>query len=167
MVYIVMGVSGCGKTTIGQRLAARLGLPFYDGDDFHPPANKQKMMQKQPLNDSDRQPWLESLAAHIIQWNAADPGGAVLACSALKQHYRDTLSDSADDQGTTYIYLRGDKNTITQRLTQRSGHFFPAQLLESQFESLQEPANAITIDIDLPEQEALEAILQQLEARHG
>ena len=126
-VYIIMGVSGIGKTHIGQQLAVALRLPFFDGDDFHPAANVQKMKSGIPLNDDDRQPWLASLNRHIKTWVAN--GGAVLACSALKDRYRQTLA-----HGTTvcFIYLHATKAQILERLNHRKGHFMPPSLLDSQ-----------------------------------
>jgi len=147
MVYIVMGVSGCGKSTVGSAVAQRLGIPFYDGDDFHPEANRKKMSAGQPLNDDDRRPWLEALAAHIRAWN--ERGGAVLACSALKQCYRDILADSPP-RGVSFLYLRGSRATLESRLAQRPEHFFDPALLDSQLDTLEEPADAITLDIDGP-----------------
>ena len=142
MIYIVMGVSGCGKSTFGQLLAERLGCPFYDGDDFHPAANVSKMTQGQPLNDADREPWLRKLSAAMIDWNKQ--GNAVLACSALKKYYREVLLKS--NIPTVFIYLRLEQNTLEERLRKREGHFFNPSLLGSQFETLEEPEDAITLE---------------------
>ena len=157
MVYIVMGVSGCGKTTVGRALAARLGLPFYDADDHHPPVNLAKMRARIPLTDQDRTPWLNTLARHIARWNTgrhvdaqptdSPPAGAVLACSALKQAYRDILSRG---NAVRYLHLVGTREVIAQRLAQRSGHFFPAELLDSQFADLEPPPDATTLRVDQP-----------------
>lgn len=154
MVYIVMGVSGCGKTTVGEALAERLGLPFYDGDAFHPDENRRKMAAGTPLNDVDRRPWLEALAEAGVQWNEA--GGAVLACSALKQAYRNTLGKHG---GVTFIYLQGTRDLLAQRLEERAGHFFPAGLLDSQLAALEPPRNAVVIPIDQPINAQLEQIV--------
>lgn len=145
MVYIVMGVSGCGKTTVGEALAERLGLEFYDADAFHPDENRRKMSAGTPLTDMDRRPWLETLAGAIKKWNGA--GGAVLACSALKQRYRNTLSQHG---GVTYIYLKGNRDLIAHRLEERAGHFFPAGLLDSQLATLEPPRDAVVVPIDPP-----------------
>ena len=140
MVTIVMGVSGSGKTFIGTRLADQWKLPFYDADDFHSDANKQKMQDGVSLIDTDREMWLRELSEHIRRWN--QDTGAVLACSALKKAYRRTLSDdfSSDVQ---FVYLHGDRELIRQRMQARH-HFFNAELLDSQFDTLEEPDNALT-----------------------
>lgn len=142
MVYIVLGVSGCGKTTIGKELAHVLDLPFYDADDYHPLENIAKMSAGQALNDQDRQPWLAKLALLIYQWE--QEGGAVLACSALKESYRNILTTSCEAQ---FIHLKGSKETILKRMKARE-HFMPLSLLNSQFETLEEPENAWTISIE-------------------
>lgn len=143
MVIILMGVSGSGKTTIGQLLAQRLGWTFYDGDDFHPPANVEKMRQGIPLTDADRDSWLTSLA-QLIDSLLQNDRSAVLACSALKQNYRTRLQRRAED--VRFVYLKGDYDLIRQRLTNRHGHFMPADLLASQFATLEEPQGVLTID---------------------
>ena len=143
MVYVVMGVSGCGKSTVGELLAAELKIPFFDGDDFHPQANIDKMAGGNALNDDDRQPWLEILANNIEKWN--EDKGAVLACSALKQKYRDTLNQN---QGCTFVFLAGSKELIRSRMEARD-HFMPPALLDSQFATLEEPQDCIRIDITL------------------
>ncbi|MGB3852259.1 MAG: gluconokinase [Tunicatimonas sp.] len=138
MVIIAMGVSGSGKTHVGTLLAERLDAPFYDADDFHPPRNVKKMQQGQPLNDADRLPWLTSLADKITEWNAQ--GGAVLACSALKKSYRVQLS--ADySANVRFAYLKGSKELILNRMLARD-HFFPPELLDSQFADLEEPGSS-------------------------
>lgn len=143
MVYIVMGVSGCGKSTIGKLLAEGLTLPFYDGDDFHPQSNIDKMASGQALNDGDREPWLKELAHHINNWN--QKSGAVLACSALKQSYRDLLNQFG---GVTFIHLTGSKELITQRMEARD-HFMPPELLKSQFTTLEAPTDSWDYSIEL------------------
>jgi len=164
MVYIVMGVSGCGKTTVGEALAERLGLPFYDADAYHPDANRRKMAAGTPLNDLDRRPWLEALANHIKQWNADATGGAVLACSALKQSYRNILAKHA---GVTFIYLAGTRDLLASRLEERAGHFFPAALLDSQLATLEPPRNAIEVSINQPINAQLEQIAKAIGADHA
>lgn len=142
-VVVMMGVSGAGKSTIGKLLAAALGGDFVEGDAFHPPENIAKMRRGESLDDADRLPWLAALAAAIAQWRRQD-NPTVLACSALKQSYRDTLAAGAAD--VTFVYLHGGADLIAARLAQRRGHFMPAALLDSQFAALEEPADAIVLD---------------------
>lgn len=143
-VIIVMGVSGSGKSTVGQRLAAELGWPFYEGDDFHPPANVDNMRQGIPLTDDDRAPWLMALR-RLIDGVLAAGQSAVIACSALKQAYRDRLA--GPHREVQFVYLKGSFTLIRQRMLERQGHFMPAGLLASQFDTLEEPEDALTIDI--------------------
>jgi gluconokinase len=145
--FIIMGVSGCGKTSVGKLLAARLGWDFYDADDFHPPENIAKMAAGHPLNDEDRAPWLVALR-EMISSNLAQKRSGVLACSALKERYRQTLL--AGNQGTQIIYLKGSFEVIQTRLAARAGHYMKPELLQSQFDALEEPAHALTVDIMLP-----------------
>ncbi len=140
-----MGVSGCGKTTVGRMLAERLSMKFYDADDFHPQGNIDKIKNGIPLDDADRNPWLSKLAQHIAQWNRDK--GAVLACSALKEKYRQILSWDGKEK-VTFIYLEGNKDTIHDRMRKRDGHFFPVGLLDSQFSALEAPHDAITVRIN-------------------
>lgn len=144
MVIILMGVSGSGKTTIGQQLAKVLGWPFYDGDDFHPPENIDKMRQGVPLTDDDRAVWLASLCRLIDDLLDARCS-AVIACSALKQAYRDQLAGPHLE--VRFVYLQGSYALIRQRLLERRDHFMWAGLLASQFDSLEEPADVLTVDI--------------------
>jgi carbohydrate kinase (thermoresistant glucokinase family) len=147
MVYIVMGVSGCGKSTVGENLAQSMKIPFYDGDDYHPQANIDKMSSGQPLNDNDREPWLDELALNISFWNEC--GDAVLACSALKEIYRLTLSKFG---GVQFIYLKGSKELILKRMQERK-HFMKPEMLDSQFATLEEPREAIELNIaDKPDE---------------
>ena len=159
MVIILMGVSGSGKTTIGQRLAHELGWPFSDADQFHPQANIAKMHQGIPLTDEDRWPWLQALRAHIV--TCVQQGVlAVLACSALKQAYRDSLM--VDEAAVRLVYLRGDFDLIRDRLAKRQGHFMPPELLASQFAALEEPAQGVIVDITPPPATIVALIRQQL-----
>jgi carbohydrate kinase (thermoresistant glucokinase family) len=158
MVYVVMGVCGCGKSTIGQMLADSLNIPFFDGDNFHPQANVEKMKSGQPLNDDDRKPWLEAMAAEFSKWNST--GGAVLACSALKDIYRKTLQTGGD---VTFVYLKGDKETLWSRLSARTSHFMPPALLDSQLATLEEPTDAIIADVKLSPEQMIKQIQQQIE----
>ena len=157
MILIVMGVSGCGKSTVGLHLAEQLTLPFYDADDFHPAANISKMSQGIPLTDEDRLPWLNLLAEHIKDWELE--GGAVLACSALKQSYRDILSATPDDV-VRFVYLKGDQTLLASRLRNRGGHFMPEALLESQFDALEPPTDAITVLLENTVQDIVSEIIQ-------
>ena len=152
-VYITMGVSGCGKSLIGQKLAAVLNIPFYDGDDFHPIRNVKKMEGGTPLNDSDRKPWLENLNAQIQQWNLEN--GAVLACSALKESYRQLLSTNAE---VVFIHLHATKAQILERMNNRKDHFMPSTLLDSQFATLETPKTAISVDVSASPDEIIEYI---------
>jgi gluconokinase len=131
---VVMGVSGCGKSAVGQRLADQLNLPLIEGDDFHPPANVEKMQQGSALNDGDRQGWLQSLAQEL----ARNPQGAVLTCSALKASYRDTLRTGAP--ALRFVHLAITPEESLRRVAQRSDHFYPPSLVASQFEALQDPS---------------------------
>jgi gluconokinase len=149
-----MGVCGCGKTTVGRALADRLGWSFFDADDFHPQANVDKMARGIALTDEDRGPWLDRLAAEM-RAVARKGQHAVLACSALKASYRERLSQGITDSGgedgaeLRMVYLKGDAKTIGPRLALRSGHYMPPSLLASQFAALEEPEDAMVIDIRL------------------
>jgi gluconokinase len=144
VVIVVMGVAGSGKTTHGRALASALGWDFADADDFHPPANVAKMSAGSPLTDADRAPWLASLRAEIERRLAAEKP-FVLACSALKQAYRDALW--ADRPRMRLVFLDGPRELLAQRLASRSGHYMPAALLESQLADLEVPADAVRINI--------------------
>jgi gluconokinase len=147
---VVMGVSGAGKTTLGRALAAALGVEFLEGDAFHPADNVAKMSRGQPLDDADRWPWLDRLAAELAG-AAAARRGLVLACSALKRAYRDRLRKGAP--GLRLVYLKGDKAVIRARLEGRKAHFMPPGLLDSQFAALEEPdadESPLVIDVTPP-----------------
>jgi len=145
MVVILMGVSGSGKTTIGARLAQDLGWRFLDADDFHPPENVRKMTAGQPLTEADREPWLERLRREITAALAAGES-ITLACSALSVASRRTLA--ADPTQVRFVYLKGSPELIRQRLRNRSGHFMRETMLASQFAALEEPSEALVVDID-------------------
>jgi gluconokinase len=163
-VLIVMGVSGSGKSTIGQHLAQRLNWPFEDGDRFHPATNIEKMHRGVPLTDEDRKPWLEAIAAWIDKTRRAG-GHGVIACSALKRRYRNMLIGSRQD--VRLVYLKGGESLIDQRIVHRHGHFMPAGLLHSQFEALEEPTpdeNPITVSVEPRPDEIVSRILSALDA---
>ncbi len=147
MVILLMGVSGTGKTTVGQLLASGLSWDFADGDDYHPASNVEKMRNGIPLTDADRDPWLEALRRLIAAWINAGKN-AVLACSALKRAYRDRLRISPE---VRLVYLRGSPELLRQRLRARHGHFMTERMLNSQLETLEEPEeseHAIVVDVD-------------------
>lgn len=156
MIVVVMGVSGCGKSTVGKLLAERLAVPFLDADEFHPPQNVAKMTAGIPLSDEDRWPWLARLNAELRTKN----DGVVLACSALKESYRRALSQGLAD--CRFVHLRGDIELIRARLQARQHRYMPASLLESQFAALEAPAQAIDVDIARPPAECVEAVLDSL-----
>ena len=158
MIVVVMGVSGSGKTTIGRLLAEQLGWPFHDADDFHPPANVQKMRRGEPLNDSDRIPWLEELS-RLIGKSLQSESSAVLACSALKSAYRAYL---LIDPRVRLVYLKGDYLLIHDRLNDRRDHYMNATLLESQFAALEEPEGAIVADVAAPPAEVVRIVRESL-----
>jgi len=161
-VLLLMGVSGCGKTTIGAALAERLGWAFLEGDALHPPANVAKMAAGTPLEDADRWPWLRAIAARIDAWRSAGTSG-VVACSALKRAYRDVLIGDRGD--VRLVYLRGDKDVIAARLAARKGHFMPPGLLDSQFRTLEEPGadeHPMTVAVGDPPDVIIANILEQL-----
>jgi gluconokinase len=159
MVLIVMGVSGAGKTTIGRALAASLGWEFHDGDDLHSKTSKLKMHRGIALDDSDRAPWLSALRT-LIQSMLARARDGVVACSALKQSYRDELV--VDSNSVKVVYLKGTSQLIAERLRHRSGHFMNPDLLQSQFETLEEPRDAIVVDAAMAPQAVVTAVRAQL-----
>ncbi|AKS32028.1 gluconokinase [Mycolicibacterium goodii] len=158
---VVMGVSGSGKSTVGAALAQRLRVPFADADDFHPPANIEKMSAGHALDDDDRRPWLESIG----RWLAGHPDGGVMSCSALKRTYRDQLRHHCPD--IEFLHLQGSMETIGRRQASRPGHFMPASLLESQFNTL-EPLEAdergIAIDVDQSIDDIIESYVSTRES---
>jgi carbohydrate kinase (thermoresistant glucokinase family) len=158
MVYIVMGVSGSGKSTIGSLLAGHLGLPYHDADDYHPSMNLRKMERGIPLNHADRSPWLGILAEKIEKWDRG--GGAVLACSALREDYRQELLKSGASM--CFIFLKGNRDTIMRRLNERQDHFFPFHLLDSQFADLEEPDYGLTVSVEGSPEEICREIQQRI-----
>ena len=143
MIIVLMGVTGSGKTTVGKLLSADLGWPYFDADDFHSEQNIEKMKSGMPLNDADRAPWLESLR-ELIRDCLTRSENAVLACSALKKSYRREFLML--DERVQLVYLKGDYQMIRDRLAQRRGHYMDPTLLESQFETLEEPKECLRID---------------------
>jgi gluconokinase len=159
MIVILMGVSGSGKTTVGRLLAEDLGWEFLEADDFHPPANIDKMRRGVPLDDEDRDPWLAAIAG-ALENRTRGRRNAILACSALKQAYRKRLRVSPD---VRFVYLKGTHGQIEDRLEDRRGHFFSPELLESQFEALEEPGDALVVDVS----QTPAAIVQQIKRELG
>lgn len=159
LFVVVMGVSGSGKTTVGELLAAQMGWPFYDGDKFHTPENVAKMAAGTPLTDADRAGWLAVLAGLIRDGLARGESG-VLACSALKEKYRDLLR--VDESRVHFVYLRGSFDLIWERMLLRQNHYMKASMLQSQFASLEEPGGVLTCDITAPPEQIVDAIVAGL-----
>jgi len=159
MVVVLIGVAGSGKSTVGRMLAARARWDFHDADDLHRPQNREKMRRGIALSDADRLPWLGAVR-DLIRRCLAEERAAVIACSALKQSYRDLLMVDADR--VKFVYLKGSPALIGQRLARRTGHFFDRQLLQSQFDTLEEPADAIVVDIAAPPEKIAEKIRSRL-----
>lgn len=157
-LFIIMGVSGCGKTTIGKQLAKKINLPFLDADDFHSEENIQKMTNGIALNDTDRMPWLETLNNELKTYT--EKYGVVLACSALKESYRKKLSEGISQ--IQWIYLKSDSKLIQQRMQQRTDHFMNVQLMQSQFDTLEEPTYGLHISNASSPNEIMIQILQKM-----
>jgi len=159
LTLVVCGVSGAGKTTIGQLVAARLGCTFLDADDFHPPANVAKMARGEPLSDADREPWLDVLAREIEQRMAVGQS-VVLACSALRKSHRDRLG--VDQQRIVSVFLEGNQGLVASRIATRAHAFMPTSLLQSQFDVLEAPADGIRVSIDADPATVCERIVDAL-----
>ena len=156
---VVMGVCGSGKSTVAQLLATRLGLPFIEGDAWHPPRNVERMAAGQPLTDEDRHDWLITLNGQL---KLAHETGGVLACSALKRSYRDRLREGAP--GLRLVHLSGSPSVLSQRLQARQGHYMPPNLLQSQLDTLEPPAadeHAVVLNIETPPDQMVEAVCRQ------
>lgn len=162
---IVMGVCACGKSTIGEQLAQKLGRKFIDGDDLHPRANIQKMASGQPLNDDDRKPWLERIRDASYSLESKNEHG-IIVCSALKKKYRDQIREGNDN--VTFLFLDGNKELIMDRMRQRQGHFMKENMVNSQFETLERPdaePQTIVVGIDCSIEEIVDNAAQQLIAQ--
>ena len=159
MIVIVMGVSGSGKTTIGEALGREMGWTYLDADDFHPKANVEKMAAGIPLQDADRWPWLEKMNEKLLEMQRQERS-AILGCSALKQTYRDRLARNI--KNLKIVYLKGDFDLIHQRVTGRKHRYMPASLLRSQFDTLEPPQGAIEVDIAAPIEKSVASIRERL-----
>lgn len=157
-VIVIMGVSGCGKTSVGELLSKKLNIPFYDGDNFHPKENIEKMKNNIPLNDDDRLPWLKELSKNITSWKKNE--GAILACSALKESYRKILN--AYKNTDYWVVLNGDYQLICDRISKRKNHFMKPDLLKSQIETLEVPNYGLHINISMSLPEIVNTITQNI-----
>jgi len=157
MIIVIMGVTACGKSTVGKLLAKQLSVPFIEGDDFHPPENILKMSTGKPLNDDDRLPWLEAISRELKAHE--QKGGAVLACSALKEIYREILQRQLHDK-ITWIYLEGSEAILRERIKSRNGHFMPEELLHSQLVTLEIPSYAYSFSIEKEPETIVKKIVQ-------
>lgn len=163
MIIVIMGVTASGKTTIGTRASKRLGWPFYDADEFHPPANIAKMSRGEPLTDEDREPWLQALHDKMAEEERAGRS-AIFACSALKDRYRDVLRDGLST--VRFVFLKGDPEVLQARLDHRKGHFMPRTMLPSQMAALEEPApgEALVLDAARPPNDLVDEIARMVNA---
>lgn len=161
MILILMGPMGCGKTTIGKLLSEKIGWPFYDGDDFHPKKNVEKMRAGIPLTDSDRKSWLETLHAHI-HGLLKQQQNAILACSALKKSYRDILGVNQTTVRT--VYLEGTYELLRERIEERKHHYMNKELLKSQMDTLEEPQDGFVVDISPAPETIVETIFEKLKS---
>ncbi|WP_180966971.1 gluconokinase [Cohaesibacter celericrescens] len=163
MIIVVMGISGTGKSTLGRQIAEHLGVPFVEGDDFHSPQNVSKMAAGQPLTNEDRQPWLASLASAMSDW-ASKNETRVVSCSALRKQYRDCFRSAASD--LRFLFLDGSLDLVRQRMQQRDNHFMPAELVESQMETLEYPVDetdVIRLDVSRPTKELVDDAVSALQ----
>ena len=160
MIVVLMGPMGCGKTTLGMLLSEKLGWKFYDGDDYHPPANKKKMGAGIPLDDSDREPWLKTLA-QLINEHKEEERSMILACSALKKIYRQLLG--IDQKTVVSVYLKGSKDVLKNHLAGRSHEYMDDDLLISQLRTLEEPTSGIVVDVSGTPEETAQDIIKKIE----
>ncbi len=163
--FVIMGVSGCGKSSVGAAVAERLGMHYTDGDDLHPPANIAKMSSGTPLTDADREPWLVRVGQRL----AAIDGSVVIGCSALKRSYRNIIRGRAGEL-VCFLYLEGSSEVLAERMSKRSGHFMPVSLLESQLATLEPPGQdetAIIADIDQPFDQLVDALVAKIRERYS
>lgn len=163
MIAVIMGVSGCGKTTLGEKCAEKLRIGYFEADSFHPEVNIKKMSSGVPLDDDDRWPWLQYIKEKIIACQTAGES-AVFSCSALKESYRQFLQDDLAEP-IQWVYLRGSFDTIYQRLESRQGHYQKSDMLKSQFDDLEEPDYGIIIDIDMPLDEKIKTLSKNLKEK--
>ena len=161
LAVILMGVSGSGKTAVGSRVAKRLGWVFLDADDFHPPANIEKMKHGIPLDDNDRAPWLQRLHAELRR-QIEQGHSVVLGCSALKDSYRAILRDDLSE--VRFVFLDVDRSTLLERLQRRQAHFFPKELLDSQLAALEPPHDAFVVNANLPLEQVVDSTVEAISA---
>ncbi len=166
MIVVLMGVSGSGKTTIGALLAQRTGTMFADADDYHPLANKEKMRAGIALNDADREPWLETLNRLLKGWYQSGEGG-VLACSALREAYRQTLEKGIAANAMTFVWLDGEKELLCERLVARHHEYMNPKLLDSQLATLEPPKDALHVMNDRPPEQVVQEILDHVSPSAG
>ncbi|CAN5824527.1 gluconokinase [soil metagenome] len=158
-IVIVTGVTGSGKSTVGRALAARLGWRFHDADDLHTPENVVRMRRNQPLDDEQRLPWLQRVRA-VVEEAARERLGEVIACSALKERYREMIAGGVD--GVRFVHLTGNPELLCERIEHRPGHFAGSGLLASQLEALEPPADALTLDVQMPVDAIVDAIARDV-----
>jgi gluconokinase len=162
-VFVIMGVSGAGKTTVGTEVSQRLGLPFFEGDTFHPPANIEKMGSGIPLTDADRVPWIDALTAGVNE--RPDPTrDAIVACSALSRFVRQRIREHMHDE-VDFILLTADPKLIEERLSKRPKHYMKAGMLNSQLAALQMPSTALKVDVSKPLAEVVQAVVDHIEQK--
>ncbi|MDA3956815.1 gluconokinase [Oceanispirochaeta sp.] len=163
MILLIMGVSGCGKTTLGEKTAEGLKIDYFEADKFHPSANIEKMASGIPLNDADRWPWLALIREKAAEYQAAGKS-AVITCSALKESYRQYLGEGLTSP-LEWVYLKGSFEVIESRMSSRKGHYFKAEMLKSQFADLEEPEYGLILNIEDPLEEKVQILLDRFKGR--